>query len=519
MADKGKTPLVFSQGKQKKEFEDYWDVLIIDDDESVHVITKMALKNLSFEDKGLRFHDAFSAAEARTLMEKIPQPALILLDVVMEDEDAGLKLVPYIREQRKNTLTRIILRTGQPGQAPPKKIIAEYDINDYKEKTELTEDKLYTTVMASLRNYRDLLIIEEDRKIIEKNRRGLEKIIHSSAHIFEIHSLKEFAEGTLTQLQSLLQLEEDSLYMQLHGFSAIEKQEDCVILAGTGKYHEMTNRKIDEVLDPESVDVIRRALREKRSIHSGNTYIGYYDSDSSKEKYILYTHGVKPLTGDEKQLIDIFSSNISIAFDNITLHEDILNTQAEIVTTLGDIIETRFSETANHVRRVAELCGYIARKIGISEQETRILKFASTLHDVGKIGIPDKILLKPSKLTDDEYEAIKEHTELGFKILKKSEKSILQAAAIVSHQHHECWDGSGYPDGLKGDEIHIFSRIVSIADVFDALSHNRIYKAAMPPEEVLDYIRDQRGKAFDPELIDVFMENIAEINEIMQGTP
>jgi response regulator RpfG family c-di-GMP phosphodiesterase len=519
VTDKGKTPLVFSQGKQKKELEGHWDILIIDDDDSVHVITKMALKNLAFEEKGLRFHDAFSATEARKLLAEIKQPALILLDVVMEDEDAGLKLVPYIREELGNKMTRIILRTGQPGQAPPKKIIAEYDINDYKEKTELTEDKLYTTVMASLRNYRDLRIIEEDKKIIEKNRRGLEKIIHSSAHIFEIHSLKEFAEGTLTQLQSLLQLEDDVVYMQLHGFSAIEKKEDCVILAGTGRFHDLTNKKISEVLDKDAVAEILHALKDKKSVHQGNTYIGYYESDSSKERYILYTHGVKPLTGDERQLIDIFSSNISIAFDNITLHEDILNTQAEIVTTLGDIIETRFSETANHVRRVADLSGFLARKIGISDQDTRILKFASTLHDVGKIGIPDKILLKPSKLSEAEYEAIKEHTELGFKILQKSEKSILQAAAIVSHQHHECWDGSGYPGGLKGEEIHIFSRIVSIADVFDALSHNRIYKSAMPFEEVLEYLKEQRGIAFDPELIDIFMENIEEINEIMQGNP
>jgi CheY-like chemotaxis protein len=155
------------------EFEP-WNILIVDDEPGVHDVTKLVLGNFRFEQRPLKFFHAYSGAEARTLLKDIPDLALVLLDVVMEHETAGLDLVKHIRADLQNHFVRIVLRTGQPGQAPEQDVIANYDINDYKDKTELTAQKLYTTLYATLRAYRDVMIIEQQK-------RGLERVIHASA--------------------------------------------------------------------------------------------------------------------------------------------------------------------------------------------------------------------------------------------------------------------------------------------------------------------------------------------------
>lgn len=495
-----------------------WSIFIIDDDKSVHTITTIALKGFTFLGKGLEFKHAYSAKEARELFEKIDMPALILLDVVMEEDDSGLKLIHHIRDDLGNKFSRIVLRTGQPGQAPPKDIIRDYDINDYKEKTELTDVKLYTTVMAALRDYNDILTIEEDRRIIDRNRRGLEKIIHSTARIFETRSMKEFAEGTLTQIQSLLKLRDDAVYFKVDGFTAISADSDFQILAGTGKYQDLKEQNLAKALSPEVYNDINNAIEKNISCHMGDAYLGIFKA-SNNSTYILYTQGSSPLNADEQNLINIFASNVSIAFDNIVLQEDILNTQTEIVSTLGDIIETRYSATAHHVERVAELSYYLGKKANIPEADLIILKFASTLHDVGKIGISDSVLLKPGALSPNEFDKVKEHAQIGYRILEKSDRKIFKAAATVCHQHHECWDGSGYPFGIKGEEISLFSRIVSIVDVFDALTHDRVYKDAYSFELAKEMMEAEREKAFDPELLDLFFKTPGDIKKILTSFP
>ena len=141
------------------------------------------------------------------------------------------------------------------------------------------------------------------------------------------------------------------------------------------------------------------------------------------------------------------------------------------------------------------------------------------MHDIGKIGISDAILKKPEALTEKEYRIMKRHTEFGYDILKSSKRKILQAAAIIAYQHHERWDGTGYPVGLKGEEIHIFARIVGLIDVFDALSHKRVYKEPWEIKRVLELIKRERGKHFDPKLVDIFFENLDEILAINKKYP
>lgn len=196
--------------------------------------------------------------------------------------------------------------------------------------------------------------------------------------------------------------------------------------------------------------------------------------------------------------------------DIYNLNVEIENTQREIIQTLGAISETRSKETGNHVKRVAEYSYLLAKLCGLDEDESKILKNASPMHDVGKIAIPDDILNKPAKLTSNEFDIIKTHSRLGYEMLRHSQRPILKTASIIAHEHHEKYNGSGYPRGLSGENIHIYGRITAIADVFDALGSDRCYKKAWDLDAIIEFLKKESGEHFDPELIKLFLENIKE---------
>ncbi len=157
--------------------------------------------------------------------------------------------------------------------------------------------------------------------------------------------------------------------------------------------------------------------------------------------------------------------------------------------------------------------------VGLSEREADILHMAAPLHDFGKIGVPDEVLHKPGKLNEEEWEVMKTHAELGQEMLGKSKRDILQAASLLAGHHHEKWDGSGYPKGLSGDNIHIYGRIGAIADVFDALGSRRSYKEPWPLENILKYLAEQSGSHFDPKLVDWLLANVDEVLRVRNTFP
>ena len=486
-----------------------WKVMIVDDEEEVHHVTQLALEDFEFEGKGLVFVNVFSAEEAREKLVEHSDVAVILLDVVMEEDDSGLKLARFVRNELNNALVRIILRTGQPGQAPEARVIVDYDINDYKEKTELTSQKLFTTLVTSLRSYRDL-------SIIDANRRGLERILEASPAIFKMQSMRKFASGVLTQLTSLLHLNRSALYCQTSGFAAAKDMEDeFYILAATGDYDNVIDKPLRQAVSPVVLRDLERAFQQKANLYYGDHFIIYYKSKAGSES-VIYFEGLRELSEWDKNLIEIFCMNVSVAFENIYLNQEMEDTQKEIIFTIGEIAEARSQETGFHVKRVGEYSKLLALKCGLPEREAEMLRLASPMHDVGKLGIMDAILNKPDILTEQEFELVKHHAIVGHEMLKNSHRSIMQAAAIVALQHHERYDGGGYPSGLKGEDIHIYGRITAIADVFDALGCERVYKKAWPIEEILSYFREQRGKQFDPVLIDIFFANLDEILRIRE---
>jgi HD-GYP domain-containing protein (c-di-GMP phosphodiesterase class II)/phosphoribosyl 1,2-cyclic phosphodiesterase len=190
------------------------------------------------------------------------------------------------------------------------------------------------------------------------------------------------------------------------------------------------------------------------------------------------------------------------------LAEEVEATQREVVFTMGAVGESRSKETGNHVKRVAEYSKLLALAYGLSQEEAELLKQASPMHDIGKVAIPDSILNKPGRFNPQERKIMDTHAELGYNMIKNSERPLLKAASIVAYEHHEKWDGSGYPNKKSGEDIHIFGRITAIADVYDALGSDRVYKKAWESERILTLFKEERGKHFDPKLVDLFFENL-----------
>lgn len=193
------------------------------------------------------------------------------------------------------------------------------------------------------------------------------------------------------------------------------------------------------------------------------------------------------------------------------------HSQEETIMRLSLAVESRDAETGSHIERMGRYCALIASKLGWTEQECELLRIASPLHDVGKIAIPDAVLQKPGKLSADERKVIETHAEIGHKILAGSESPLLDLAARIALTHHEHWDGNGYPNQLVGEEIPLEGRIAAIADVFDALTSDRVYRKAMTVETALAIMSDGRGTHFDPALLDIFIDSIVDVLRIRDG--
>jgi len=484
-----------------------WKILRVDDDEEVHKVTRLALADFSFLDRPLQFITATTGKQAVDIMRDQPDIAIVLMDVVMETEHAGLDAVQAIRRDLKNRLVRIVLRTGQPGQAPEREVVTRFDINDYKEKTELTTKKLYTVIHTGLSHYRELVAMEN-------NRAGLRKVIDASATIFEQQSLERFAEGVLDQLAALLYANRDAVMLHTVSVAATRGSDQALrILAGTGTYSGSGGKVAGDVVEDYVLQFMERALQQKESLYSDRSFVGYFATRTGSEN-VLFISSDAPISVADRSLVELLCRNVSIALENLHLKDDMERNQREMVVALTEAIESRSLETGNHVRRVAEYSKLLGRLSGLSENDTMLLFLASPLHDAGKIAIPDGVLNKPGAHNPVECKVMQSHADLGRRIFANRDVPVLKAAAVVAGQHHERWDGTGYPNKLRGEEIHIFGRITALADVFDALCSRRCYKEPWPLEQVLQYVQSQRGAHFDPNLVDLFLENIGRFLDI-----
>ncbi|WGS21334.1 MULTISPECIES: DUF3369 domain-containing protein [unclassified Bradyrhizobium] len=298
-----------------------WKIAVIDDDQAVHEGTRFALSDYNLNGATLEILSAYSAAEGRTLMRDNPDVAAVLLDVIMETDVAGLELVEYIRNEIKNETVRIILRTGQPGQAPERRVIVQYDINDYKAKTELTADKLFTSLTAALRSYQQL-----ERMV--QTRRGLEIIIDAASTLYDFKSMQRLAEGVLTQLASLLNVDcAGILVLRDNGNAAAD---DFSVLACSGCYSRFIGTTSSKALDPDLRAMVEAAFQRRKNEFADHRSVLYSRTGSGREVVVLL-QAERQLSDTDRALVEIFSSRLSIAFDNVILYQQLheANTQLE----------------------------------------------------------------------------------------------------------------------------------------------------------------------------------------------
>ena len=306
-------------------------VLIVDDEQEVHSVTKTVLSQFVFEGKKLEILSAYNGSEAIEVIKAHEDIQLVLLDVVMETDDAGLIVAKRIREELKRRKVRIVLRTGQPGSAPEQEVIDNYDINDYKEKTELTSKKLYTTVISSLRAYRDM-------DIIDHNRKALEKIVEASKTIFKLKSFYNFVEGALSQVTSLLNIDGHIFETEVNnGFFATLTNEEFKLIASIGLFE---GRKDSKILTTEALALLNKAYQTKASFFENDAYIAYFEATNGKILF-LYVEGCGKLNDIDRDFLEVFSNNISIAFNNTCINAELLEDKKDLVEKIGEILVKR----------------------------------------------------------------------------------------------------------------------------------------------------------------------------------
>ncbi|GGX36709.1 HD domain-containing phosphohydrolase [Undibacterium squillarum] len=498
-----KTDVVNPQLVQKS-----WNILIIDDDESIHQVTELVLGRLQVDGRQLKLHHAFSAAEARGLLQSEHTFCMAFVDVVMETDQAGLELVDWIRREKKDPFIRLVLRTGQPGSAPEEDVIRRYDINDYRTKTEFTALKMQTAVYVGIRGYRDIMTISRSLD-------AFKRLILSSTKILKIRDLQEFATAALENLLALLDLESSAVYIvrQETDYDASVRE---LILARSGQFGDIT--------DCTSQIAQRVRSRIDQAFHEGQNelneqyFVGYCRTspDACSVLYIEFEDDPEHFNA---ALAEMYATTVALILESLTRQQQVERSQRELLYIVGEAVEARSKETGSHVKRVALMCRVIARHCGLPESFAANLQIAAPLHDVGKIAIPEHILHKPGKLDAQEWEIMKTHAEIGGNLVGRSDLPVAKLAARLAHYHHENWDGSGYPEGLAGETIPIEARIMALVDVIDALGSHRSYKEPWPAGQILAFIKEQSGLKFEPRLVDVASDCFDELMQIRASFP
>jgi len=298
-----------------------WKILIVDDEPEIHTVTKLVLGKENILGHNLEFIDAMNGEEAKEILRNESDIAMILLDVVMTTENEGLNLVRWIRNDLRNHLVRIVLRTGHPGEAPEMEVITGYDINDYKEKSELTSKKLRTLFFTCLRNFRDISMLEQSRK-------GLVRVISSLADLYIHPSLEDFTGGVLEQVSSYLFLEHGAMYGISSGLGAFHKGEDpdYRIVAATGEYADCKGCRLSEIISPELRELTENCRGRKTQIHEGDVFVQCMEIPDNGTA-LLILKGISTLLPEDIELLNIFSENAAMAFQNLAIRHECFETE------------------------------------------------------------------------------------------------------------------------------------------------------------------------------------------------
>ena len=449
-------------------------ILIVDDNPKNIQLAANVLKSVA----NYQVYFATSGEGALALLEK-RMYYLILLDIMMPGLD-GFETARRIKENPRFGRIPIIFLTANANQ---ESIVRAFEIgaDDYVTKP-FNQHELISRVRTHVELYRIRNHFEQDANRKEQLLEQYRKVVDIASIVY-----KADADERITYV--------NREFSAMSGFAP----------------DEVIGKDATEILHPDTSETLIAQIRSE--VNGGRVWQGKLEHRKDDGGKLITDTTVMPIVGIDGRISEFIAVSHDIT-PIVSMKQEVADTQKELLYRLGEISEIRSEETGQHVRRVSEIVGVLGRACGMDEVEVELLKTAAPMHDVGKIGIPDALLLKPGAYTDEEFEQMKAHTTIGYQLFKNSARKMLGAAAIIAHEHHEKWDGSGYPRGLKGEDIHIYGRLTAIADVFDALSHKRVYKDAWHVDETLDFIRKESGRAFDPTLVDLFFDHLDEILRI-----
>ena len=487
-----------------------WKVLLVDDDPDIIAVTKLSLSSFQYEGYKLDIMAANNTSQARYLVEQNPDLAVMIVDVVMETDTAGLDLIEYIRNELNNRMSRIIVSTGQPGLAPERFIIDNYDIDNYLPKTNLTSQNLYSQLRLALKGYQDL-------NRLETYSSGLKQVLYQIPKLYRVgrQSESKFFNSLLDQLKILCEMKSQSSILSLSLLLASINDKRAKIECAKGDFSYFQIDKDDPLNLFKAHETMR--LGDQKTFES--KVRRYFMPLMIEEEVValVYIESEPSLSKNELTIMEIFLSQCASILENIRLYKQRDDDHQKAINTMADIAEFKDKDTAEHINRISYYTEIIALEMGLSKTTARAWGQASRLHDVGKMGIPDNILQKPDKLSDKEFDIMRTHTVIGASILGKISR--MEVARDIALNHHEHWDGSGYPKGKLGEESPLPSRIVALADVFDALINKRCYKDPWQVEEAVEYLKLNKGKHFDPNVTDAFLRlyKRGAITQLLEG--
>lgn len=443
-------------------------ILIVDDtDTNIHILIEL------LDDK----YDILASLNGHDAIEIIneEQIDLILLDIMMPEID-GYEVCKRLKENSKTKDIPIIFITAKTDEESIKKA---YEVGgvDY-----ITKPFKAIEVLSRINTH---LTLAEQKTFLE-------------------HSLEE---NMILLNQYKQVVDESSLVSKTDLMGKITYANDEFAKISGYTKDELIGKSQNIVRHPDVANSVYKEMWQ--TIKNKQIWRGEVKNKKKDGTYYVVFAIIMPILDLNRDIKEYISVRHDIT-DIYNLKQEIVETQKEVVFTMGAISETRSKETGKHVKRVAEYSRVFGKYCNLSEEEIELLVDASPMHDIGKIAIPDNILHKTGKLNDEEFQIMRTHAEIGYTMLNHSSRPLLKTAAIIALEHHERWDGNGYPNYLKGEEIAIEGRITAIADVFDALGSQRCYKKSWKDEDIFEYLKKEKGKQFDPNLVDIFFEHIDE---------
>lgn len=470
---------------------EYWKILIVDDEPEVHAVTKLALNDFNFLGRGLKFYSAFSGEEAKKLIDEHPDAAILLLDVVMETDDAGLQVARYIREKADNHFTRIILRTGQPGQAPERTVIVNYDINDYKSKTELTAQKLFTAVMSSLRSYRDIMSIDQSRH-------GLEKIISASTNLYALQPMNSFVDGLVQQLSWVIGGAKQTLYA-----TANEEGTSYKVLAAHGEDSKVSvGQTLRSVIPSKALAELENVIANHGSFYGEDFVLMYCRSHCREHGSVLFIGGLsRTLTADDHHVLQLFAENVQLAQDNVVCLED----SDRFLARLADQLMLHHANHFNNVldgSREGRIAYRLAQAVNADEAEATALAWslfaqarplldcASTAVAANETTCQQRVARSLRALTHGEHEAT-----------QKAHRALIERL--------ERWDGLGLPEGKQGSDIALSTQVLLLTEQLVDW-----FKEETSDADIKTRLDDEKGRYYSPEFLEQALKLLPELRNL-----